>query len=246
MGAIAVIPARYDSTRFPGKPLLRETGKYLIQHVCERVALATTVDRVIVATDDVRIREAVQSFGGECVMTRADHPSGTDRVAEVAASLDVDLILNVQGDEPEIDPHHLDALIQRMQSDADAAVGTLCCPFPNELDPRDPNKVKVVLDNTGRALYFSRSLIPYPRDSAGIPESPSDWQLHVGVYAYRRAALQKLSQLPPAPLETLERLEQLRALHHGMSIAVVSVDGAAPGIDTPADYSAFLSRMNSS
>jgi 3-deoxy-manno-octulosonate cytidylyltransferase (CMP-KDO synthetase) len=163
----------------------------------------------------------------------------------VTASLDADLILNVQGDEPEIEPNHLDALIQRMQADANAAVGTLCCPFPIELDPRDPNKVKVVLDDTGRALYFSRSLIPYPRDAAGAPEHFSEWNLHVGVYAYRRAALLKLAQLPPAPLETLERLEQLRALHHGMSIAVVSVDGAAPGIDTPADYAAFLSRMNS-
>lgn len=242
MNAVAVIPARYASTRFPAKPLARETGKYLIQHVCERLSGAKRISRVIVATDDVRIREAVESFGGVVAMTREDHPSGTDRVAEVAAGLDAELILNVQGDEPEIDPGHLDLLIERMSQDPDAEIGTLSCPFAGQADPRDPNKVKVVVSTAGRALYFSRSLIPFPRDAAGVADDPTKWLLHVGVYAYRRAALLKVAALPPSPLELAERLEQLRALENGMLISVVRVDHAAPGIDTPDDYAAFVSR----
>ena len=243
MDALVVIPARYASTRFPAKPLARETGKYLIQHVCERLADARRVTDVVVATDDDRIREAVESFGGRAVMTRADHPSGTDRVAEIAGSVDAELILNVQGDEPEIDPAHIDLLIDRMSLDSDAEMGTLCCPFARDADPRDPNKVKVVVSAVGRALYFSRSLIPYPRDAAGGVDDPSKWMLHVGVYAYRRRALLKLAAMPPSRFEECERLEQLRALENGMAITVVRVDEAAPGIDTPADYAAFVSRF---
>lgn len=197
---------------------------------------------MIVATDDVRIRDAVESFGGLAAMTREDHPSGTDRVAEVAAGLDAELILNVQGDEPEIDPGHLDLLIARMEQDKNAEIGTLCCPFGKQADPRDPNKVKVVVSAGGRALYFSRSLIPFPRDAAGVPEDPSQWLLHVGVYAYRRAALVKLAAMPPTSMEVTERLEQLRALENGMAITVVRVEHGASGIDTPADYAAFVAR----
>lgn len=242
MNAVAVIPARYDSTRFPGKPLARETGRYLIQHVCERLANARRLSDIIVATDDERIREAVASFGARVVMTRTDHPSGTDRVAEVAEHLDADLILNVQGDEPEIDSNHLDHLIDRMSLDADADVGTLCCPFAVDADPRDPNKVKVVVSSSGRAMYFSRALIPFPRDDAGVPKDPANWMLHIGVYAYRRPALARLAGWPPSRLEQIERLEQLRALENGMAITVVEVDAAAPGIDTPEDYAAFVKR----
>ena len=242
MEAVAVIPARYASTRFPGKPLAQDTGKHLIQHVCERLAGAKRIRDVIVATDDERIRAAVESFGGRAVMTREDHPSGTDRVAEVVAGLDAELILNVQGDEPEIDAAHLDLLVDRMAQDSDAEVGTLCCPFAKDADPRDPNRVKVVVASNGRALYFSRSLIPFPRDAAGVPGESADWLLHVGVYAYRRDALTKLAALPPSRLEQVERLEQLRALENGMAIAVVRVDRAAPGIDTPDDYAAFVAR----
>ncbi|HPF38854.1 MAG TPA: 3-deoxy-manno-octulosonate cytidylyltransferase [Phycisphaerae bacterium] len=242
MNAVAIIPARYASTRFPAKPLARETGKYLIQHVCERLSAARRISSVIVATDDERIRQAVASFGGAAVMTREDHPSGTDRVAEVVAGLDAELILNVQGDEPEIDPEHLDLLIQRMAEDNAAQIGTLCCPFGGQAQPRDPNKVKVVVSAAGRAIYFSRSLIPFPRDFDGVPDDPSKWLLHVGVYAYRRAALLRLASLPPSPLEQSERLEQLRALENGMAMTVVRVDHAAPGIDTPSDYAAFVSR----
>jgi len=266
MRAIAVIPARFASTRFPGKPLAADTGKPLIQHVCERASAARRIDRVIVATDDQRILDAVRSFGGEAVMTRADHPSGTDRIAEAAAQLNADLILNVQGDEPEIEPAHLDGLIERMESDRDADVGTLACPFaviPGS-DPRDPNAVKVVLDVHSRAIYFSRSLIPHPRGyesgpSSGVPSScgtgfPAGHQdfrrlhqaapylLHVGVYAYRKAFLMSLAHLAPTPLERTEHLEQLRWLEHGHRIAVRVVDSAAKGIDTPEDYAAFVRR----
>jgi 3-deoxy-manno-octulosonate cytidylyltransferase (CMP-KDO synthetase) len=245
MNVAAVIPARYASTRFPGKPLVRETGKYLIQHVYEQVSRARSVADVIVATDDERIRQAVESFGGRAVMTRADHPSGTDRVAEVAAGLDAAIILNVQGDEPEIEPADIDKLVGLLAADAEVVMGTLACPFPAGADPRDPNAVKVVLDRRGRALYFSRALIPYPRDSAGAPSSGQEWLLHLGVYAYRRDFLLRLAKLPPTPAERMEKLEQLRALENGYAIAVGIVERAAVGIDTPADYAAFVKRMQS-
>ena len=258
MNAIAVIPARYASTRFPGKPLARETGKYIIQHVYEQVARATSISRTIVATDDERIFRAVQSFGGGVVMTRADHPSGTDRVAEAVADSDADVVVNVQGDEPEIEPADIDQLVALLSSRPDVPMGTLACPFPVGGDPADPNAVKVVLDTRGRALYFSRSLIPFPREAAGRAAvsgprgavaahsepigSPPAWLLHIGIYAYRRPFLLSLAKLPPTPLEQIERLEQLRALEHGYSIAVAIVERAAIGIDTPEDYAAFVRR----
>jgi 3-deoxy-manno-octulosonate cytidylyltransferase (CMP-KDO synthetase) len=253
MNAAAIIPARYASTRFPGKPLVRETGKYLIQHVNEQVSLAKSIAQVIIATDDERIRQAVESFGGRAVMTRADHPSGTDRVAEVAAGLNAEIILNVQGDEPEIEPANIDKLVGVLAGNAGVVMGTLACPFPSGADPRDPNAVKVVLDGRGRALYFSRALIPYPRDSAGAPHvvqppprggaAPGPWLLHLGIYAYRRDFLLRLAKLPPTPAERMEKLEQLRALENGHAIAVGVVERAAIGIDTPADYAAFVTRM---
>lgn len=242
MNAVAVIPARYASSRFPGKPLARETGKFLIQHVVEKVTRAKRISDAIVATDDERIYEAVQSFGGRAMMTRADHPSGTDRVAEVARSIDADLILNVQGDEPELEPRYIDQLVERMAVDRDVSVGTLACPFSRDADPRDPNAVKVVIDARGRALYFSRSLIPYPRDAAGTPTVATNWLLHIGIYAYRRDFLFDLAAMPPSRLELMERLEQLRVLESGHSIAVTQVERAFPGVDTPQDYAAFVAR----
>jgi 3-deoxy-manno-octulosonate cytidylyltransferase (CMP-KDO synthetase) len=238
----AVIPARYASTRLPGKPLVNQTGKYLIQHVYERVREASSIDGVIVATDDARIADAVRSFGGQAVMTRVDHPSGTDRVAEVAATLDADVIVNVQGDEPEIEPADIDKLVALLDDDRDVDVGTLACPFAEDADPRDPNAVKVVLDVKGRALFFSRSLVPYPVTSKGEPAAPGDWLLHLGIYAYRRSFLLKLASLAPTPLEQRERLEQLRVLENGHSIAVAIVERASVGIDTPEDYAAFVQR----
>lgn len=266
MHAVAIIPARFGSTRFPGKPLLRDSGKFLIQHVYEQAARAKHIREVIVATDDERIRDAVRGFGGRAEMTRTDHPSGTDRVAECGAALNLgadSLVLNVQGDEPEMDPAHLDQLVEIMDRLGGCGMGTLACPFASDGpregpgSPQDPNRVKVVVDAGGRAMYFSRSLIPYPRDTHGQVDDPSRWLLHLGVYAYRMAFLQSYATLnraaTPTPsaqlagqLEDIERLEQLRALAwrgDGGGIAVAIVDKAAPGVDTPEDYAAFLKRM---
>ncbi len=247
MNALAVIPARFASTRFPGKPLANKTGKYLIQHVYERAAQCTRVDRVVVATDDERIREAVESFGGDVVMTRDDHPTGTDRVAEVAAKIKSGLVVNVQGDEPEIDPAHIDTLVESLQADTDATIATLACPFAvlEAADPRDPNAVKVVMDGYGRAIYFSRALIPHPRgfETKGTSHQPAPYLLHLGVYAYRSAFLEEVQTLQPTPLERTEKLEQLRWIEHGYSIAVRLVNRAAIGIDTPQDYDAFVERV---
>ncbi len=271
MTTIAVIPARFASTRLPGKPLAKETGKFMIQHVYERVASASRIDRAIVATDDERIMAAVKSFGGECRMTRSDHFSGTDRVAEVAAAVaqhDDDIVLNVQGDEPEIEPASLDKLVERMQDGRMTSpsprpsplkgegeklccsIGTIAAPFDNAGpcegagSPLDPNCVKVVADRQGRAMYFSRSPIPYPRDTRGVIDHPSRWLLHMGVYAFRAGTLQEIAggRLSPSTLEKAESLEQLRWLEAGYSIAVVVVEHRSVGIDTPEDYAAFVSR----
>lgn len=246
MSVLVVIPARYSSTRLPAKPLLRETGKYLIQHVYERVAGSIGV-RVVVATDDTRIRDAVRSFGGDAVMTREDHPSGSDRVAEVAAATDADIVVNLQGDEPEFDPAHLDLLVRLLRDDPEAAVATLAAPLRDREAYLSPNVVKVVCDDRGRALYFSRSPIPFARD--GEPDLAADPPFalqHVGVYAYRRAALLELAATPPHPLERAEKLEQLRALGIGRRIAVGVIPRAARGIDTPADYAAFVASVRAS
>lgn len=244
MNAVAIIPARYASTRLPGKPLLRETGKCLIQHVCEQVGRAGSISGVIVATDDERIAAAVRSFGGRAALTRADHVSGTDRVAEVAADLDAELIVNVQGDEPEIEPTAIDRLVGLFDEQPQVRMATLACPFAADADPTNPNAVKVVVDRRGWALYFSRALIPYPRDHAARSERGGGpgWYLHLGIYAYRREFLLQLAKMPPTPLEQCEKLEQLRVLENGVGIAVGIVDQAAIGIDTPEDYAAFVRR----
>lgn len=245
MDVIAVIPARYGSTRFPGKPLASKTGKYLIQHVYERVKQARLVRRCLVATDDERIAVAVRGFGGQAVMTRPDHPSGTDRVAEVVRGLsgsDDDIILNVQGDEPEIEPAYLDRLVQRLAAEPpDCPMATLACPFPAGADPSDPDCVKVVLNSAGRALYFSRALIPYARDVGALGRSGA-CLLHLGVYAYRRPFLLTLAGWKPGVLEQIEKLEQLRVLERGTPLAVEIVEKACIGIDTPLDYERFVAR----
>jgi len=249
---VAVIPARFASTRFPGKPLAADTGKFMIQHVYERVMAAARVDRVIVATDDDRIMAAVQSFGGEGCMTRSDHVSGTDRVAEVTDLVglaDHDIVLNVQGDEPEIEPGSLDKLVAMMDGGA-ATIGTIAAPFddagPREGvgSPMDPNCVKVVVNSRGTAMYFSRSAIPFPRDTKGIVDKPSRWLLHMGVYAFRAGTLREVAggRLAPGKLEKAESLEQLRWLEGGFSITVVVVEHRSVGIDTPEDYAAFVRR----
>ncbi len=241
MRTAIVIPARYGSTRLPGKPLLRSTGKYLIQHVYERACEAKSAGRVVVATDDTRILSAVQSFGGAAVMTRKDHPSGTDRVAEVAAELDVDAVINLQGDEPLFDPAGLDLLAGLLAADTAADVATLATPIRDRETYQSPNCVKVVTDDRGRALYFSRSPIPFVRD--GTPDFATDpprFLLHLGVYAYRRETLLRLAAAPPHPLEQSEKLEQLRVLGAGGTIKVGVVAAAHRGVDTPADYAAFV------
>jgi len=243
MLVVAIIPARFGSTRFPGKPLANQTGKFLIQHVYEQVVAARCVKRCIVATDDERILSAVRSFGGQATLTRPDHPSGTDRIAEVVRGLDGrpdDIILNVQGDEPEIEPAYLDRLVERLVADPGCPVATLACPFPPGSDPRDPHCVKVVCNRRERALYFSRALIPYPRD--GQLAGDARWLLHLGVYAYRRDFLLDFSTWETSALERVEGLEQLRVLEHGHPIAVAVVPHAFAGIDTPADYERFVAR----
>ena len=242
MKTAIVIPARYASSRLPAKPLLRDTGKYLIQHVYER-ACESNAHHAIVATDDARIFDAVRSFGGNVVMTRADHPSGTDRVAEVAEQLDADIIVNLQGDEPLIEPATLDLLARLLAENADAPMATLAVPITSLSNWYDPNCVKVVCDKLGRALYFSRSPIPYVRD--GRPDfSSRQFLQHLGLYAYRREFLLELAKLPPEPLETTEKLEQLRVLALGYRIQVGIVPHAHRGVDTPADYQRFVDMVS--
>jgi 3-deoxy-manno-octulosonate cytidylyltransferase (CMP-KDO synthetase) len=241
MKTAIVIPARYAAKRLPGKPLLRATGKYLIQHVYERACQARSAGEVIVATDDPRIEAAVHGFGGRVVRTRRSHPSGTDRVAEVARGLNADIIINLQGDEPLIEPASLDLLADSLKRDCAADMATLAVPFTSEEHWRNPNCVKVVCDHQGRALYFSRSPIPFVRD--GQPDftaRPPRFLLHLGLYAYRRDFLLKLAATPPAPLEQLEKLEQLRVLALGRSIQVGIVEQAGVGVDTRADYEHFV------
>jgi 3-deoxy-manno-octulosonate cytidylyltransferase (CMP-KDO synthetase) len=241
MRCAVIIPARYASSRLPGKPLLRRTGKYLVQHVYEQARLARRAGEVLVATDDPRIKAAVEGFGGRAVLTRRDHPSGTDRVAEVARRLDADVIINLQGDEPLADPAALDLLPSLLERDPDADLATLAVPLTSAEQWRNPNCVKVVCDATGRALYFSRSPIPFVRD--GQPDfaaQPPRFLQHLGLYAYRRPFLLALAALPPEPLEQLEKLEQLRVLALGRRIQVGVVRHAAVGVDTPEDYERFV------
>jgi len=245
MVAVCIIPARYGAKRFPGKPLARDTGKFLIQHVVENAARARVFDRVIVATDDERIAAAVTSFGGDVRMTRADHASGTDRVAEVAEGLDADVIVNLQGDEPDIRPEMLERLARFLAEHPEADMATLAARCHNMSEALSPNVVKVVMDARGRALYFSRSTIPFDRKAFLTGRSfPFDHCFrHIGVYAYRREFLLRLAALPQTPLEKIESLEQLRALQHGHVIAVAEVDYDGHGIDTPEQYAAFVAAQ---
>jgi 3-deoxy-manno-octulosonate cytidylyltransferase (CMP-KDO synthetase) len=241
LAATVVIPARFGSTRFPAKILASDTGKPLVQHVVERAKLAKRVRDVIVATDDERIVTALRPFGTRCVMTSPAHQSGTDRIAEVARDLppDIDVVVNVQGDEPEIEPETIDGLVDRLESSGDD-MATAATPFPDRADVNDPNLVKVVVGVGGRAVYFSRLPIPFRRESTSPANAP--YYLHLGIYAYRRDFLLKFASWPPTPLEQTEKLEQLRALEHGRSIHVLKVARATHGIDTPAQYAEFVRR----
>ena len=235
---IAVIPARFASQRLPAKMILCETGRPLIQHVYERVARAKRPARVVVATDDERIREAVRGFVGDVVMTSPECRNGTERVAEADRSLPGGVFLNIQGDEPEVPPEAVDALAE-LAVRPETPMATLACPLRDPAALQNPNQVKVVVGQDGAALYFSRSPIPYT-GPLGIPAPPL---LHVGAYAYTRETLESLCRLAPTPLEKSERLEQLRALEHGIRIRVGILDLPAwGGIDTPEDYRAFVER----
>ena len=233
-----------SSTRLPGKPLLAETGKPLIQHVVENARRAKMLERVVVATDDQVIIDAVHGFGGEAVLT-GPHPNGTSRLAEALMLIDADhgLVVNVQGDEPEIDPGVIDALVTGIAADADAPMATLCSRFAEGEDPANPNIVKLVRDTRGRAMYFSRSLVPFDRDGEGVAGPQTAYWKHPGLYAYRRGFLLNVyPTLSPTPLEEMEKLEQLRVLENGYPIAVIEADAPEPGIDTPEQYAAFVAR----
>jgi 3-deoxy-manno-octulosonate cytidylyltransferase (CMP-KDO synthetase) len=226
---VCAIPARFASTRLPGKALRPLLGRPMIEHVVARARAARGIDRVVVLTDDERIRDAVLGFGGECEMTPADCPSGTDRIAWAARRWRAAAVINVQGDEPMLEPAHVERIASLLRERPEVAMATLAA-LAEPADLADPAKVKVVLDRTGRALYFSRAPIPFPRDGGAAPALR-----HIGIYGYRRDVLLRLAALEPTPLERTEALEQLRALEHGIPIHVLEVAHAGFGVDTEAD-----------
>jgi 3-deoxy-manno-octulosonate cytidylyltransferase (CMP-KDO synthetase) len=265
---VVCIPARYASTRFPGKVLAKETGKYLIQHTWEQARKAKLPQRVLIAADDEKIVRAARQFGAECVLTSPSHQSGTDRIAEAVGGTDADIVINVQGDEPQIDPDHIDYLARLLLDHPDAPMATLAAGFSSREQIADPNVVKVVVSiadcgvgrasslapngrartydlpdtHAAKAIYFSRSVIPYDRERAGVGDV-SRYLRHIGIYAYRREFLLKITSLPQTPLEKLEKLEQLRAIEHGYAILVGNVEHTCEGIDTPEQYAAFVKRL---
>lgn len=237
--ALGVIPARYASTRFPGKPLADLGGRPMVQWVYAAAAAAREIDTALVATDDERIFEAVRAFGGEAIMTAADHATGTDRLVEVArARPEFDLIVNIQGDEPGIEASLIDGVTRMKRERPDLAVTTAARPFAPGEDPGDPNRVKVALSASGRALYFSRSLIPFPRNPVDLPA-----YLHLGIYAYDRPFLLGFPDLPASALERSESLEQLRVLENDAAIGVFLAEESLPGVDTPADLAAMAALL---
>ena len=230
---IVVIPARYGSVRLPGKPLISLAGKPMIQRVVERARLAKRTDRVIVATDDERIVKAVEGFGGEARMTRTEHRTGTERVAEVAAREDGDVFVNVQGDEPLLDPHAIDVAVDSLLEDPQASVSTVATPIKTPGDIMDPNVVKAVLDFDGNAIYFSRAPIPWVRDTASKIQVRH--LKHLGLYVFQRDALLEYPTLPQGELERVEQLEQLRWMENGWKIRVAEVERDAISVDVPED-----------
>ena len=266
MKTIIVIPARLASSRLPRKLLLSETGKSVLQHTFERASLSQLADRVVVACDHPEIESEVKRFGGEVMMTRSDHVCGTDRVAEAVSHCEADLIVNLQGDEPEIEPEAIDLLIELLQRYPSVPVATLAAPIRNRDDLNNPACVKIVFDVADRALYFSRSPIPHPRnwddglldgsselltgsrqgsdfrEGNNAPLTAAFWQ-HIGLYGYQREFLMNISTLPTTAIERIESLEQLRFLHAGHAMLVGKVEHATAGIDTREDYAAFVSRQ---
>jgi 3-deoxy-manno-octulosonate cytidylyltransferase (CMP-KDO synthetase) len=252
--AVGIIPARWDSTRFPGKPLHPIAGKPLLKHVWERCLRAKSLDLLVIATDDMRIASAAFDWGAEVALTSPKHRSGTNRVAEVARKTkQFAYVINVQGDEPLIDPRLIDKVIGKLRSDRKVGVVTAAHPFKNSADASSPHQVKVVLDLRGNALYFSRAAIPVPRDE-GFPTFPSPRQLrsprslflrHQGIYGFRRETLLQFVRWKPSPLERAESLEQLRALENGVKVHVLVTAAGSPGIDTPEDARALEQKLAS-
>jgi 3-deoxy-manno-octulosonate cytidylyltransferase (CMP-KDO synthetase) len=273
---IVVIPARYNSKRFAGKVLAKDTGKFLIQHTFERAALARLPEKVLIATDDQRVVDACRSFGAECVLTSAEHNSGTDRIAEVVAGIDAEIVVNLQADEPEIEPGNIDYVAKILLDNPDYPMATLAAEFQNANQIADPNIVKVIVAwsvqrsadrknaedidsrfrgndkyaerytlnaDCGKAIYFSRAPIPYDRAKSGIGDT-RQYLRHLGIYAYRKEFLLKITALPQTPLEKIEKLEQLRAVENGFGILVGKVEHICDGIDTPQQYAEFVKRYN--
>lgn len=250
MKVLVCIPARYDSTRFPGKVLAKETGKFLIRHTYEQACGAKLPEKVIIAVDDKRVSEAAKSFGAECIMTSRDCASGTDRIAQAVADIDVKIIVNVQADEPEIDPANIDTVARLLLDNPDAPMATLAAEFENAEQVANPNIVKLVVtqnaergthDLPARAIYFSRSVTPYDRQANGVGPV-ENYLRHPGIYAYRKDFLLKFTKLPRGRLEQIEKLEQLRAIENGYSILVAKVEHICDGIDTPQQYAEFVKR----
>jgi 3-deoxy-manno-octulosonate cytidylyltransferase (CMP-KDO synthetase) len=240
---IAVIPARYESVRFPGKVLAKDTGKYLIQHTYEQVCKAALVEKVIIATDSKKVFNACGQFGADCVMTAETHQSGTDRIAEAVEKIDAQIVLNVQADEPEIEPANINLLAQLMLDNPNVDMATLIAKFETAEQLANPNIVKVIIGKDRFARYFSRAVIPYCRKTGGIG-NVDDYYRHLGIYAYRKKFLLQLTKLPAGKLEKIEQLEQLRALEFGHNILTGLVAAIADGIDTPQQYAEFVKRYN--
>jgi len=253
---LAVIPARFSSTRFAAKVLAKDTGKFLIQHTYEQACLAKLPEKVIIAADDQKVVAAAETFGAECIMTSVEHKSGTDRIAEAVADLDVDIIVNLQADEPEIDPGNIDYLARLLIDNPDYPMATLAAEFQSPEQIVDPNIVKVIItrcvgdtsnepratsDEIGRAIYFSRFPIPYDREESGVG-NVQQYLRHLGIYAYRKQFLLNITALPQTPLEKIEKLEQLRAIENGYKILVGKVEHTCNGIDTPQQYAEFVKR----
>lgn len=249
MKVVVCIPARYESSRFPGKVLARDTGKYLIQHTYEQACKAKLPTEVIIAADDQRVMDAARGFGARVLLTSPQHQSGTDRIAEAMQGIAADIVVNLQGDEPEIDPAHIDQvaeiLIEGQEMDdkgQKASMATLGAPLASPEQIANPNIVKVITDLAGRAIYFSRSVIPYDRDAQGVG-SAGNYLRHIGMYAYCRDFLLKITELPQSPLEKLEKLEQLRVIENGYGILVGKIEHVSDGIDTPEQYAEFVKRQ---
>lgn len=241
MKILVVIPARYGSTRFEGKVLAKDTGKFLVQHTYERALAAKSADKVLIATDSDKVLRACESFTADCVMTSPEHQSGTDRIAEAVRDVEADIIVNLQADEPAIEPANIDYVANLLTDYSQADMSTLVAEFENKEQVADPNIVKAIVDINGRAIYFSRSVIPYHRDSEGIGPA-GEYLRHLGIYAYRKDFLLEFTSLGQSKLEKAEKLEQLRAIENGFTIIAGKVAGAWEGIDTPEHYKEFVKR----